>query len=308
MTEHEVSAGRAEPAFGRRLAGGLRLLHPFPSTMNAVATLVFAALTLGAPPGTRTAALLTGAIFASQAAIGSANDWADRDLDRAMKPGKPLAAGLVAPWCALTMLGAALVIAALCAAQFGLASLLLVAAGTGLGLAYNLWLKRTPASWLPYLLAIPLEPIWVWTALGRFTPRLLWLYPLGATLLLALHLANALADLSGDTAAGSAGWRSAWAGGERRGCSGSRRCCPYCWQARWDSRYPCAGRGGCRRWRSRCSRSWPPFCSSSAGPPERRLPHGLRPADCQHHHSGGRLAGRGSVSKYEVRMTKYAVW
>jgi 4-hydroxybenzoate polyprenyltransferase len=205
VTEHEVSAGSAEPAFGRRLVGGLRLLHPFPSTMNAVATLVFAALALGAPPSVRTAALLTGAIFASQAAIGSANDWADRDLDRATKPGKPLAVGLVAPWCALLILGVALVIAALCAAQFGLASLLLVATGTGLGLAYDLWLKRTPASWLPYLLAIPLEPIWVWTALGRFTPRLLWLYPLGATLLLALHLANALADLSGDTAAGVGG-------------------------------------------------------------------------------------------------------
>jgi 4-hydroxybenzoate polyprenyltransferase len=173
--------------------------------MNTLATLLFAALALGALPGVRTVALLAGAMLASQAAIGIANDWADRDLDRAAKPGKPLVAGLVATWCALVMLGTALTIAILCAAQFGLASLLLVAAGAGLGLAYDFWLKRTPYSWLPYLLAIPLEPIWVWTALGRFTPRLLWLYPLGATLLLALHLANALADFSGDTAAGVGG-------------------------------------------------------------------------------------------------------
>ncbi|MGN6673851.1 MAG: UbiA family prenyltransferase [Thermomicrobiales bacterium] len=204
MTGHPANDKGADPALAR-LAGGLRLLHPFPSLMNMMATLLFATLARSAPPGIRTTTLLAGAIFASQAAIGIANDWADRDLDRATKPGKPLAAGLMAPWGALVMLGAALAIAMFCAVQFGLASLLLVAAGTGLGLAYDFWLKRTPYSWLPYLLAIPLEPIWVWTALGRFTPRLLWLYPLGATLLLALHLANALADFSGDTAAGAGG-------------------------------------------------------------------------------------------------------
>ncbi|MGN6563509.1 MAG: UbiA family prenyltransferase [Thermomicrobiales bacterium] len=204
MTGHAANDKGADPALAR-LAGGLRLLHPFPSLMNMMATLLFATLARGAPPGIRTTTLLAGAIFASQAAIGIANDWADRDLDRATKPGKPLAAGLMAPWGALVMLGAALAIAMFCAVQFGPASLLLVAAGTGLGLAYDFWLKRTPYSWLPYLLAIPLEPIWVWTALGRFTPRLLWLYPLGATLLLALHLANALADFSGDTAAGAGG-------------------------------------------------------------------------------------------------------
>ena len=204
VTGHPANDKGADPALAR-LAGGLRLLHPFPSLMNMMATLLFATLARSAPPGIRTTTLLAGAIFASQAAIGIANDWADRDLDRATKPGKPLAAGLMAPWGALVMLGAALAIAMFCAVQFGLASLLLVAAGTGLGLAYDFWLKRTSYSWLPYLLAIPLEPIWVWTALGRFTPRLLWLYPLGATLLLALHLANALADFSGDTAAGAGG-------------------------------------------------------------------------------------------------------
>jgi 4-hydroxybenzoate polyprenyltransferase len=201
----QAASGRHTGPVLVRLAGGLRLLHPFPSLMNMMATLLFAALALGSLPGARTAALLAGAMLASQAAIGIANDWAGRDLDRATKPSKPLVAGLVAPWCALIMLGAALVIAMLCAAQFGLASLLLVAAGAGLGLVYDFWLKHTSYSWLPYLLAIPLEPIWVWTALGRFTPRLLWVYPLGATLLLALHLANALADFSGDTAAGVGG-------------------------------------------------------------------------------------------------------
>lgn len=193
------------PSPWQRLGGALRLLHLFPSLMNVLATLLFAALASGGAPGWRTGALFGGAIFASQAAIGIANDWADRALDRATKPRKPLVAGLVTPRAALALLAAALLVAGLCAASFGPASLLLVAIGTGLGLAYDLRLKRTAFSWLPYLLAIPLEPLWVWTALGRFTPRLLWLYPIGAAPLLALHLANALADLAGDTAAGVGG-------------------------------------------------------------------------------------------------------
>ncbi|MDP9375694.1 MAG: UbiA family prenyltransferase [Chloroflexota bacterium] len=198
-----VAGGTPSPA--RRLGGALRLLHPFPSLMNALATLLFAALASGGAPGWDAGARLAGTIFASQAALGIANDWADRDLDRATKPWKPLVAGLVPPGAALALLAAALLAAGVGAASFGPASLLLVALGTGIGLAYDLWLKRTALSWLPYLLAIPLEPLWVWTALGRFTPRLLWLYPLGAALLLALHLANALADLEGDTAAGVGG-------------------------------------------------------------------------------------------------------
>ncbi len=187
------------PSLRQRLGGVGRLMHPFPTVMNTLATLLFASLALGEWPEARTAVPLVGAIFGSQAAIGIANDLADRALDRVTKGGKPLAAGLVSPLVAALVLALALILAGVGAAAFGPASLALVALGTGIGLAYDLWLKRTALSWLPYLLAIPLEPIWVWVALGRFTPRLLWLYPLGAALLLALHLANALADWRGDT-------------------------------------------------------------------------------------------------------------
>jgi len=191
--------------FGRYLGGALRLLHPFPSLMNAVAVLLFAALALGQPPGVALGARLALTMLAAQFAIGIANDLADRHLDRAMKGDKPLASGAVSPAIAGGLLGIALLGAALGSASFGPASLATVALGTGLGLAYDLRLKRTVLSWLPYLLALPLAPIWVWVALDRFGPRLLWLYPLGASLFLALHLANALADYAGDAAAGVRG-------------------------------------------------------------------------------------------------------
>src|SRR5215217_7419340 len=78
-----VAPGAGAPSVWRRIGGVGRLLHPFPSLMNTVATLLFATLAFGGVPGARTAVLLAGAIFGSQAAIGSANDLADRELDRA---------------------------------------------------------------------------------------------------------------------------------------------------------------------------------------------------------------------------------
>lgn len=196
---------RRRRRIGPWLYGLLRLLHPFPTAMNVVATLLFAALAWRGWPGWDAAARLAAGMFAAQGAIGVANDYADRDLDRVAKPRKPLVAGWVSPRAALVAL-AALVVAALgTAASFGPASLGLMGAALVVGLLYDFRLKRTALSWLPYLVAIPLEPLWVWTALGRFTPRLLWLYPLGAAPLLALHLANALADDAGDAARGVAG-------------------------------------------------------------------------------------------------------
>lgn len=192
-------------AFGQHLGGALRLLHPFPSLMNAAAILIFATLALGHAPGWVLGARLALTMLAAQFAIGIANDLADRALDSATKGGKPLPSGAISPASACGLLGVALGGAALGAASFGPASLAVVALGTGLGVAYDLRLKRTAFSWLPYLLALPLAPIWAWVALDRFGPRLLWLYPLGASLFLALHLANALSDYAGDTAAGVRG-------------------------------------------------------------------------------------------------------
>jgi 4-hydroxybenzoate polyprenyltransferase len=86
--------------------------------------------------------------------------------------------------------------------RFGPAAFGLLALGTGLGIAYDLWLKRTSWSWLPYLLALPLLPIWVFSALGKPEPRLLLLYPLGALATVGVHLAQTFPDVTIDRAAG----------------------------------------------------------------------------------------------------------
>ncbi len=94
---------------------------------------------------------------------------------------------------------------AILSAGFGLAAWLLALAALSCGLVYDLKLSRTPWSVLPYLIALPLVPIWIWVALGRFRPLLLAALPLGALLGLSLHLANGLTYFESDARTGSGG-------------------------------------------------------------------------------------------------------
>jgi 4-hydroxybenzoate polyprenyltransferase len=55
---------------------------------------------------------------------------------------------------------------------------------------------------LPYVLALPLLPIWVFTALAQADPWLFFLYPLGALAVIGIHFAQALPDTALDRAAG----------------------------------------------------------------------------------------------------------
>lgn len=179
-----------------------RLPHPVPILVVLAATAGFALLVGrgSLPPGAL--AVLLGAMLGGQLAIGAVNEIADADLDRAAKPHKPIPAGSISVRAAWMLAAAGLALMALCGASFGPASLLLLAVGTGLGIAYDLWFKRTPLSWAPYALALPLLPIWVRTALVGFDPRLLLLYPLGAAATVGVHLAQAVPDAASDRAAG----------------------------------------------------------------------------------------------------------
>lgn len=194
------------PASPRSAAAAwLRLLHPFPSLLNALTAGALACVAVRGWPGTGRLLSLMATMLLIQFAIGVVNDWADRDLDRLTKPEKPIAAGRVSPRLSLILallLGGA---AALLAARDGPAAWLLAMLGLAIGLAYDLGLKRTPFSALTYALALPLLPVWVWTALARTTPALTALLPVGALLGLSLQLVNALPDAAGDAAAGLRG-------------------------------------------------------------------------------------------------------
>lgn len=189
-------------------AGALRayvaLVHPIPVLIVTTATALFGLLVSGGhPPAGRYAALL-GAILGGQIAIGALNDYGDRELDIG-RPEKPIAAGRIRPKAALGIVLAGLAAILIAGTTLGSRSLLLACIGTGAGLVYDLRAKRTAWSWLPYAVALPLLPIWVWDALDRFDSRLLLLYPLGALMVVAVHLAQSLPDAERDAVAGSRG-------------------------------------------------------------------------------------------------------
>jgi 4-hydroxybenzoate polyprenyltransferase len=158
------------------------------------------------------------AMVALQATIGAVNDIVDAPRDAGRKPGKPIPAGLI------TVNGATAV--ALIAAATGV----VLSLGSGLpttgvaiailviGLVYDLLLKGTSWSWLPFAVGIPLLPVYAWFgAVGRLPDLFVVLVPLAFVSGTALAVANALVDVERDRAAGVRsvatrfGAKNAWA-------------------------------------------------------------------------------------------------
>ncbi|MEV7213721.1 UbiA family prenyltransferase [Kitasatospora cineracea] len=181
----------------------LRACHPAPA---AAVTALTAAMAVAAGRGVLGTALTTGAVAAGQLSIGWSNDLVDRcrdaDAGRADKPlaGREVSAGRVAGatrWA----VACCVLLSAACGPAAATVHLVAVAAGW----AYNLRLKATAWSWLPYAVAFALLPAFVTLA----PPGGRWPAPavLGAGALLGVsaHFANVLPDLAADRAAGVRG-------------------------------------------------------------------------------------------------------
>ena len=183
-----------------RLLGALRLVHPFPSLLDAAVVGALAGVAGAEAPRI---ALLGAAMLALQLGIGAANDWADAPLDAVARPDKPVPAGLVSRPAAARGAGALAATGLVLAALAGAATLLIALAGLAAGLAYDLRLKGTPWSWLPYAVGIPLLPVFAWVgATGDIPPVFAVLVPIATVGGAALAVANALADLDRDRLAG----------------------------------------------------------------------------------------------------------
>src|SRR6185312_1181240 len=136
-----------------------RLTHPFPSILVTASSGLFAELAAGghAPAGMLVRLLVS--VGSSQCAIGAANDVVDRELDAATKPWKPVARRAIRPSAAATFAIACSVACIIVSATLSPATLLAACVGLGCGLAYDLRLKRSRWSWLPYGVAIPTLPV-----------------------------------------------------------------------------------------------------------------------------------------------------
>jgi 4-hydroxybenzoate polyprenyltransferase len=178
-------------------------VFPSVTVIAASAGLMFVAHRGSPPFGLTLRAMVV--VAASQVAVGALNDFVDRYDDARTQPEKPLPSGQVLPPVALVLASVGIVVCCLFALTFGLTSLGIVALGLSSGLGYDLWLKRTPFSPMAYIVSFLSLITWIWLIAGTVTWTLAFMYPLGACLLLAAHLANALPDAHTDAALGQRG-------------------------------------------------------------------------------------------------------
>lgn len=197
----------ARPSAHVGFLGLLKASHPVPAAaVTLLAALLAAAVGLG-PAAAATAAV---AVAAGQLSIGWSNDRLDMRRDVAAgRHDKPLATGEVRPGvvaaAACTALLACVPLSLACGAGAGWVHIGCVAAAW----SYNLWLKHTRASWLPYTVAFGLLPAFLTLTLTLTSPSAgwppVWLTAAAALLGTSAHFANALPDIDEDIAGGVLG-------------------------------------------------------------------------------------------------------
>ncbi len=150
-------------------------------------------------------ALLAGLLATNQYAAGALNDAVDVDTDAAAGRDKPIPRGAISRR-AVTRLALASGLASLgFALALGPATLALAAVGLACAWSYDLWLKGTAVSVLPFAIALPLVPLFGYGAANRFPAVLWWAWPIGALAAIAVHLADSLPDVESDRASGVRG-------------------------------------------------------------------------------------------------------
>lgn len=170
--------------------------------MTAVATILAVALELTA----WRIVTVAGVILLNQLSVGWSNDWLDAERDRAVgRRDKPVARGDISAETVRNAALVALVVSVLLAFLLGPAAGLAHAVFVGSAWAYNLRLKNTAASVLPYVVSFGILPAVV--GLGAERPSIVawWALVTGALLGIAAHFANVLPDLDDDSRTGIRG-------------------------------------------------------------------------------------------------------
>ncbi len=205
------SGSPRRPPPGHEEAGTTGVVRILPTLLGAAhpgpalaVTLLAALLCLPADLSPGRTVLVVLAVLSGQLTIGWSNDLLDLARDRAVgRTDKPLASGeLSVPLvraATVTALVATVALSLACGLPAGLLHLVVV----GAGWAYNLGLKSTVASGVPYAVAFGALPAFVWAAGGGVAP--VWVVAAGALLGTGAHLLNAVPDLADDAATGVRG-------------------------------------------------------------------------------------------------------
>ncbi|MCT9819634.1 UbiA family prenyltransferase [Microbacterium sp. W1N] len=188
-------------------AGPVRALamssHPGP-TLVVTALSVILGVSAGLDAGRL--ALLAVAVLAGQLSVGWSNDAMDARRDTAVgRTDKPIARGEVSA--RTVWIAAAVSVAAALALSAPLGAGMLVAHAVALASAwsYNLVLKRTAISVVPFIVSFGLFPSLATLSLPAPALAAPWASVAGAALGVAVHLTNVLPDLDDDAATGVRG-------------------------------------------------------------------------------------------------------
>jgi 4-hydroxybenzoate polyprenyltransferase len=187
-----------------QIAGLLGACHPGPTV--AVTTLI-TALAVAAHQNLSGCVLVALAVLAGQLSVGWSNDAVDAARDATVgRQAKPVVGGSVR---AERVRNAALVALTVCV-PLSLAYDPLAGAVHLLGVAaawwYNLRLKSTVLSWLPYAIGFACLPVFVALGLPGGPWPVWWVVVAAALLGIGAHLANVLPDIDADLATGVRGW------------------------------------------------------------------------------------------------------
>jgi len=146
------------------------------------------------------------AMMFAQATSGIVNEIFDYDLDRVSKPWRALPAEYISIQQASLIAVTTLIVSMCLATCVSEESAILLFLGIGVGVLYSAVLKRTKFSWIPYVIAYPSLPLWVWISLGKYDLRMFALYLLAFPFVIAFHIVNQLRDYEQDSASGVEGF------------------------------------------------------------------------------------------------------
>lgn len=150
--------------------------------------------------------VLTAAVLAGQLSVGISNDVIDAARDRAVgRRDKPIARGAVRIGTAWSVAIACVFLAVGLSALLGLGMLAAHVIALASAWAYNLGLKATPYSLLPFLLSFGLFPSFATLAAVHPQAAAGWAWLAGAALGAAVHLSNVLPDFDDDEQTGIRG-------------------------------------------------------------------------------------------------------
>ena len=186
--------------------GLVRLVHPAPAATVVTLSAVLGAILssqAGLPPFGIRVALTVLSVLGSQVATGAMNDWADRGRDAIIQPSKPIPAGDVTPSSALWLAAAGIAVQVAASLPLGVPALVLGLVAVASAVAYDLWLSRTAASFVPYLVSFGVLPLWIAAGTGVPLERVAIAPLLVGPFAVAAHLANTLKDYEGDAVIGS---------------------------------------------------------------------------------------------------------